>query len=155
MDTSNIPKILTPEVIESVLSNEEALKKLFHLEEEECFLKGDSCRIAWNSKMIKLLLCDVKIHVKNPHNDNKNNKTLNTDDHSKIHITVSDLSNKKNIEVQSDEINKINESISLINEKIENIQTKLKKFEFLSQSFKDITKSEKYPIGTIINVEKN
>lgn len=135
MTNSNVPKLITSEVIEAVLSNEEALKKLFHLQDEEGFIQGDSCRIAWNSKLIKLLLCDVQIHVKNGDNNSRSNNTNNDNDQAKIHITVADLLNKKNIEAQADEIDKIKESIALMNKEIENIKVKLEDLESFIQRF--------------------
>lgn len=126
MDNTNIPKIVTSELMESVLSNEEALKKLFHLDEEEGFIEGDTSRISWNSKMIKLLLCDVQIHVVKGSNDIAHNNS-----NAKIYINASNMSNKANDSLLVDEIEKIIESVVQINRKIDNFQAKLRRLETL------------------------
>lgn len=125
MDNFQIPKLITPEIIESVLSNEEALKKLFHLEDEEGSIHGDSCQVTWNSKLIKLLLCDVQIYVKSGGCEERHNSDSNFNTQGKVHINVSDLLNKKNIEAQEKEIEKIKESIAQINNEIESIKSTL------------------------------
>lgn len=121
-----IPKLISPDIIESVIENEEALSALFHLQEEECFLKKRSSRIARNSKMLKFVLCDIQIYLNDSKCRKEDVKEINTNDKSDIYINVSDISNKKMVENHEKEIKCIKEWLESIEVELENIKKILK-----------------------------
>ncbi|RKD29505.1 hypothetical protein [Thermohalobacter berrensis] len=134
MDEIKIPKLVTPEIIETVLENEEALKALFHLPEEEGFIDNGDCKIAWNSKMIKFLLCDVQIYVKTKDSKEENIQDINTNNISQIYINVSALSNKKDTKDEDtknyeEEIQQIKKALKKMNRKIEKLERKINDIE--------------------------
>lgn len=121
MENKEIPKLITPEIIKSIISDKENLRELFHLNEEEGSIEGDSCHISWNTKMIKFLFCDVEININNNNCTKKNGDTCNCNSEGRVIINVSDLSNKKSIELHEKEIKQVKEQIEGIIGKIEKI----------------------------------
>ncbi|WP_026896048.1 hypothetical protein [Clostridiisalibacter paucivorans] len=129
MERMDIPKLITSEVIEAVTSNEEQLKSLFHLNDEEGFINNNNSKIAWNTKMLKFILCDVQIYLKNKEKNEQffedKNKTTMIKSPYQIQICVSELPNKKLMENYNEKIQEMKKTIDSLNKDIEEIKSLL------------------------------